>query len=163
MKLRQLIIDHKNTLYFIKKTSRYNYIFLYFIWNHVTSVTCVKTKRQCSGSVRVNVFFAFVSLIHVLSNVFHTDIAHNHMSMLWSLECAFHLSCCLFVVSLYFFHEYFPLNPSLCLEGWLNQDYILCMFLIYLNQIDCFNAPDVWLMSGLRACRKETKERFFRD
>ncbi len=41
-----------------------------------------------------------------------------------------------------FFHEYFPLNPSLCLEGWLNQDYILCMFLIYLNQIDCFNAPD---------------------
>ncbi len=104
MKLRQLIIDHKNTLYFIKKTSRYNYIFLYFIWNHVTSVTCMKTKRQCSGSVRVNVFFAFVSLIHVLSNVFqHTDIANNHMSMLWSLECAFHLSCCLFVVSLYLF------------------------------------------------------------
>lgn len=76
----------------------------------------------------------------------------------WSFMSSF---CCYPLFFYYFFapHEYFPLNPSLCLEGWLNQDYILCLFLIYLNQIDCFNAPDFWLMSGLLAYRKETKER----
>lgn len=50
-----------------------------------TSLTFVETKRECSGSACVDVFFALLSPNHVLSNVFqHTDIAstHNNMSML---------------------------------------------------------------------------------